>query len=65
MKYILNKINLYFNRKKYVNYPQCDLIINQQEMSKRAKFNKTLLFLKRNNVKLIRNNMNLLKLLID
>ena len=40
------KVNLYFIRTKYGTYPQCDLITSRQEMSKRAKFNKTLLFRK-------------------
>ena len=41
-------------RKKYGIFPQCDLITSPQEMSKSSKFNKTLLSLKRINVKLIK-----------
>ena len=51
------KINMYFIRTKYGTYPQCDLVTSRQEMSKRAKFNKPLLFLKRINFELIRNIM--------
>ena len=40
------KVNLYFNRTKYGTYTQCDLLTSREEMSKRAKFNKTLLFRK-------------------
>ena len=38
------KVNLYFIRTKYGTYPQCELVTSRQEMSKRANFNKTLLF---------------------
>ena len=38
------KINLYFVRTKYGNFPQCDLVTSRQEISKRAMFNKTMLF---------------------
>ena len=37
-------VNLYFIRTKYATNPQCDLVTSRQEMSKRAKCNKTLLF---------------------
>ena len=35
------KNNLYFIRKQYGTFPQCNLVTNRQEMSKRAKLNKT------------------------
>ena len=38
------KVNLYFIRTKYGTYPQCDLVTCRQEVSKRAKFKKTLPF---------------------
>ena len=38
------KNNLYFIRKKNGTFPQCNLVTGRQEMSKRSKFNKALLF---------------------
>ena len=37
-------INLLIIRKKYGKYPQCDLVTCRQKISKKAKFNETLLF---------------------
>ena len=59
------KVNLYYIRTIFRTYPQCDLVISRQEMSKRAKFNKILLFLKRKNFELIRNIMHQMKSMRD
>ena len=59
------KINRYLIRTIYGTFPQCDLVTSRQEMSKRAKFIKTLLFFKRINFELSRNIMHQMKSLSE